>query len=65
MTNTKDIEQQIAELERELAYRYLATVYGKIWVEVCYDPTNEHIRKFATGLLDDMKKANALLGFKK
>jgi hypothetical protein len=48
----------------EDAAKLLAEVYGVLWTEVCYDPTNEHTREFAKPLLDKMAEANKLLGFR-
>ena len=42
----------------------LHELYGLIWVEASYDPTNDETAKFARKLLPHIKKLNDKLGFK-
>ena len=48
----------------EEAFKAIHDLYGDIWCEACYDPTNEDYRKFARRLLPKIEKANEILGFK-
>ena len=45
--------------------RLLCELYGKIWCEACYDPTNRERQAFASELLPLIKQANDLLEFKR
>lgn len=45
--------------------KLLSEVFGQLWTEAYYDPTNESTRKFAQPLADKMSELNKLLGFKK
>ena len=47
------------------AFKLLHDLYGEIWCEACYDPTNKQYQEFANKLLPYISKANKLLGFKK
>lgn len=42
----------------------LSEVYGKLWVEACYDPESEQLRKFCTPLSKIMQDLNQELKFK-
>ena len=48
----------------EEAMKLLRDVYGSLWIEAYYDPTNEMTRRFAQPLADKMRDANKVLGFK-
>ena len=46
------------------AYKLLEEVYGVLWCESSYDPTNEQLQKFCKPLAGKMMRANDILEFK-
>lgn len=46
------------------AMKLLNDVFGSLWMEAYYDPTNDATRTFAAPLADKMSKLNSILGFK-
>lgn len=45
--------------------RALGELYGIVWCEACYDPTNASTEAFARRLLPHIQQANTILQFKK
>lgn len=46
------------------AWPILSEVYGKLFIEACYDAKNEHTQEFARPLFEKMSAVNKLLRFK-
>ena len=42
----------------------LRNIYGSLWIEAYYDPTNKTIQEFATPLAKKMSRLNEILAFK-
>ena len=45
--------------------KHLENLYRLIWVEACYDPSNDATKDFANHLLPDIRAINEIMKFKK
>jgi len=69
MQITIDIDEHKHDLvnQQDLmqAKTLLAKLYGEIYIEACYDPSNEDTKTYAEGLLPTIQELNKILHFKK